>query len=73
MMDPHHSEPHLTPREVECLTWLARGLKQEALAEELKLSKPTVEMHLGNARKKLAAKTSTHAVAIAVSRGLIAP
>lgn len=65
------SNIQLTPRELECLGWLARGLRQDALAAKLTLSVATVEMHIVNARKKLGAQTATQAVAIAVSQGLI--
>jgi DNA-binding CsgD family transcriptional regulator len=61
----------LTPRELECLGALARGLRQEAVGEQLGISRATVELHINNARKKLDALTSAHAVAIAISRGLI--
>ena len=63
---------HLTPREIECLQGLARGLRQEALAEQLAISRATIEMHIVNARRKLCAQTTTHAVALALARGLIA-
>jgi DNA-binding CsgD family transcriptional regulator len=71
MSDRTH-DPSLTPREIECLQWLARGLRQDALADKLSISKATVEMHVVNARKKLGAQTATQAVALALSRGVIA-
>ena len=64
-------DTQLTPRELECLAGLARGLRQDGIADQLGISLATVELHSVNARRKLGALTSTHAVAIAVSRGLI--
>jgi DNA-binding CsgD family transcriptional regulator len=71
VMSEHTSDCHLTQRETECLQWLARGLRQDALADQLNISRTTVEMHIVNARKKLGAQTTTHAVAIALARGKI--
>jgi DNA-binding CsgD family transcriptional regulator len=66
------TDVRLTARELECVRWIACGLRQEALADKLKVSVATVALHIVNARKKLGAQTTTHAVAIAVARGLIA-
>jgi len=64
---------HLTERELECLTWAARGKCEEAIALLLSRSRDTVHFHLQNAVKKLDAANRTHAVAIACVRGLINP
>ncbi len=61
----------LTAREIECLGLLARGLRHDVLASTLNVSVATIEMHVVNARRKLGAKTTTHAVAMAIARGLI--
>jgi DNA-binding CsgD family transcriptional regulator len=61
----------LTEREIECLTWAARGQSEEAIALLLNRSRDTVHFHLQNAIKKLDAGNRTHAVAIACTRGLI--
>jgi DNA-binding CsgD family transcriptional regulator len=61
----------LTEREIECLTWAARGNSEDAIALELHRSRDTVHFHLQNAVRKLDANNRTHAVAIACSRGLI--
>jgi DNA-binding NarL/FixJ family response regulator len=63
----------LTNRESECLVWLARGLRNEVIADRLAISPATVEMHLSNARRKLAAATREQAIAIAIQFGLISP
>jgi DNA-binding response OmpR family regulator len=64
---------NLTKREIECLTWLARGLRNEVIADRLTISAATVELHLSNARRKLAAATREQAIAIAIQFGLISP
>jgi DNA-binding response OmpR family regulator len=55
--------PKLNEREIETLTWVARG----------KTSKRTVDFHIDNAKIKLAAATRTEAVIKAVAAGLIEP
>lgn len=61
----------LTPRELECLSWVARGKTDEDIGLILERSRETVHFHLGKAMKKLAASNRTHAVAIACSLNLI--
>ncbi|MDD3352085.1 LuxR family transcriptional regulator [Zoogloea sp.] len=61
----------LTARELECLSWVARGKTDEDIGLILGRSRETVHFHLGKAMKKLSASNRTHAVAIACSLGLI--
>jgi DNA-binding CsgD family transcriptional regulator len=68
---PPVSRPRLSPRERECLTWLAIGLRHDRIAEKLGISRPTVELHLVNARRKLNARTREQALARAVALGLL--
>jgi DNA-binding CsgD family transcriptional regulator len=63
--------PILTSRELECLQLLARGCANDGIAKELKISLPTVALHLRNARIKLGAATRENAVALAITRGMI--
>lgn len=63
----------LSPREKECLLWLAQGLRNKQIADRLGLRPVTVELHLKNARKKLGAETREQAIAIALLNGLISP
>ncbi|MEZ5898145.1 MAG: response regulator transcription factor [Hyphomicrobium sp.] len=65
------TESRLSPRELQCLGLLALGHSNDGIAKEIGIRPPTVAMHLANARAKLKAITREHAVAIAVSRGLI--
>lgn len=63
----------LSEREVEVLTWVARGKTSADIAELLKLSKRTVEFHIENARSKLSAGSRTEAVVKAAAGRLIEP
>lgn len=61
----------LTEREATCLTLLANGQRYSDIALSLGITISTVTMHIKNARVKLGAMTTEHAVAIAVQRKLI--
>jgi DNA-binding CsgD family transcriptional regulator len=56
----------LSPREREVLSRLAEGRTIPEIADELVLSPLTVRTHVRNAKDKLRARTTAHAVAIAV-------
>src|SRR3546814_1656768 len=56
----------LSPRERDCMTYVARGLRTVRIAERLGLSEVTVELYLRNARRKLKAATTSQAVARAM-------
>src|SRR5258707_6183909 len=63
----------LNEREVETLTWAARGKTSAEIAQILGLSKRTVEFHIDNAREKLGAATRVEAAIKAATSRLIAP
>lgn len=63
----------LTPRERECLLWSAEGKTSWEIALILGISERTVIFHLHNAGVKLKASTRQHAIARAISQGLITP
>jgi DNA-binding response OmpR family regulator len=63
----------LNDREVETLTWAARGKTSAEIAQILHLSKRTVDFHIDNARTKLGATTRIEAAIKAVSGRLIEP
>jgi len=50
---------------------LASGLSNSDIAKQLQISLATVALHLGNARRKLGAKTREQAVALAVKQGFV--
>jgi DNA-binding NarL/FixJ family response regulator len=64
---------NLNDREVEILTWVARGKTSAQVARKLRLAKRTVDFHLDNARIKLGAATRTEAAIKAAAGGLIKP
>jgi DNA-binding response OmpR family regulator len=63
----------LREREVETLTWAARGKTFEEIGTILSLSRRTVEFHLDNARRKLGVATRTQALIKAATERLIQP
>jgi DNA-binding response OmpR family regulator len=63
----------LNDREVETLTWVARGKTSSEIAQILGLTKRTVDFHVDNARAKLGAATRTEAVIKAATGRLIEP
>jgi len=63
----------LNEREVEVLTWAARGKTSAEIAKILDLTKRTVDFHIDNARAKLGAATRTEAVLKAATGRLIEP
>jgi DNA-binding response OmpR family regulator len=63
----------LNEREVEVLTWVARGKTSAEIAQILGLTKRTVDFHTDNARNKLGAATRTEAAIKAATGRLIEP
>jgi DNA-binding response OmpR family regulator len=63
----------LNDREIEVLTWVARGKTSAEIAKILSLTKRTVDFHTDNARAKLGAATRTEAAIKAASGRLIEP
>lgn len=63
----------LTPREQDVLRLVARGLRNQDIADELVISVRTVKVHVSNIMGKLGANNRTEAVAEARRRGLLPP
>jgi DNA-binding NarL/FixJ family response regulator len=61
----------LTPRELDVLRLLARGLENKEIAAELVISERTVKFHVSSIQGKLGAGNRTEAVVIAAKQGLI--
>jgi DNA-binding CsgD family transcriptional regulator len=61
----------LSPREVDAMTLIALGYSRAQVANSLSISEHTLRVYIESARFKLGALNTTHAVARALSRGLI--
>lgn len=75
--EPHTPTPaemeHLTPREREVLSLMARGLSNADVATELFISEATVKTHLARVMMKLGVREKAQAVAAAYQTGLVHP
>ena len=66
----HLSEDDLTPREIDVLKLIQAGNRNKEIAHRLSIAETTVNFHVKNLMDKLRANDRTHAVAIAIRRGL---
>jgi DNA-binding NarL/FixJ family response regulator len=64
-------EDDLTPREIEVLGLIRDGNRNKEIASRLSISETTVNFHIKNIVDKLRANDRTHAVTIALRRGLL--
>jgi DNA-binding NarL/FixJ family response regulator len=67
----HHSDDALTEREIEVLREVAAGNANKVIADHLTISEETVKAHMRSILSKLGANDRTHAVTIALKRGII--
>jgi DNA-binding NarL/FixJ family response regulator len=67
----HHSDDRLTDREIEVLREVAAGNANKVVGQHLNVSEETVKAHMKNILSKLGANDRTHAVTIALRRGII--
>lgn len=63
----------LTPRELEVLALVGRGLSNTEISERLYVSETTTKTHIGNLLAKLGARNRAHLVITAYESGLIHP
>jgi DNA-binding NarL/FixJ family response regulator len=70
---PPDSLKGLTPRELEVLTLLGRGLSNSQIADELVVSDATVKTHVARVLMKLNLPDRVHAVIYTYEMGLIEP
>ena len=61
----------LTEREVQVLSFVARGMANKDIAHRLGTASGTIKMHVQNILSKLGAADRTHAVTIALERGIL--
>ena len=71
LLAEHLGEEDLSPRESEVLKLIRDGCKNKQIADQLSISENTVNFHIKNIVDKLGANDRTHAVTIAVRRGLL--
>jgi DNA-binding NarL/FixJ family response regulator len=67
----HLGEQPLTARELQVLQLIRDGFKNKQIADRLSISENTVNFHIKHIVDKLGANDRTHAVTIAVRRGLL--
>jgi DNA-binding NarL/FixJ family response regulator len=67
----HMGEGDLTTRELEVLELIRDGYRNKQVAEQLGIAETTVNFHIKNIVSKLGANDRTHAVTIALRRGLL--
>jgi DNA-binding NarL/FixJ family response regulator len=67
----HSTDGTLTPREVGVLRLVASGNSNKEIGAQLSLTEVTVKSHLKNILAKLGANDRTHAVTLALKRGII--
>lgn len=70
-MAEHHSDDALSEREIEVLREVAAGNANKVVALHLSVSEETVKAHMRSILSKLGANDRTHAVTIALKRGII--
>jgi len=70
-IERRREQADLPERPLRCLELASYGLTNPMIAETLGISHGTVQTHMKRAKFILAAKDRTHAVAIALRRGLI--
>lgn len=61
----------LTARELDVLRLIREGYRNKQIADQLAISENTVNFHIKNLMEKLRANDRTHAVTIALRRGLL--
>jgi DNA-binding NarL/FixJ family response regulator len=68
----HQADDLLSPREIDVLQLVAAGRSNKIIADELSIAEETVKTHMKSIMGKLSASDRTHAVSIAVKRGIFA-
>ena len=64
-------QPVLTPREIEVLRLVARGMRNKEIAAALTITEETAQSHMKNILAKLSVHDRTEAVAVAIRRGIV--
>ena len=67
----HATDDPLTGREIDVLRLVSAGNSNKHIADQLAIGESTVKSHVTNIMSKLSANDRTHAVTIALKRGII--
>lgn len=67
----HATDDELSSRQLDILRLIAEGNANKAIADQLNIGEATVKSHVTNILSKLGANDRTHAVTIALKRGII--
>jgi DNA-binding NarL/FixJ family response regulator len=70
---PHDELRHLTDRERQVMSLVARGLSNHEIAERLFVSPATAKTHVSRAMTKLGARDRAQLVVMAYEAGLVRP
>jgi two-component system NarL family response regulator len=70
-LEARAGRPALTPREIEVLELISRGMRNKLIAAELGITDTTVAVHIKNIFAKLKVNERTAAVHVAVRRGIV--
>ncbi|HEY0702515.1 MAG TPA: response regulator transcription factor [Candidatus Acidoferrales bacterium] len=67
----HAADDALSPRELDVLRLIAAGNSNKLIADRLAIGEATVKSHVTNLMSKLGANDRTHAVTLALKRGIV--
>lgn len=67
----HVNEASLSAREIQILRLAAQGLTNAQIGKQTNISERTVKFHINSVLQKLEANDRTHAVALALRRGIL--
>jgi DNA-binding NarL/FixJ family response regulator len=67
----HLGDERLSNREIEVLTLVAQGNSNKRVAHRLGVTEETIKAHMKSIASKLGANDRTHAVTIALKRGIL--
>ena len=70
-LEARKSFEELSPREIQVVNELAKGLANKEIAAQLYITEETVKSRVKNILSKLGANDRTHAVTIGLKRGII--